>query len=82
MARVIETRRCTLDTRYGVINGWGVGVEADTYEEALALARNSIRPMVEEDVEQAIREDINEAEPPMREAENREALEFFRSLGL
>lgn len=55
MARVIETKRCTLPiTVHGenlIVEGWGVGIEADSYEEAYALARNAIRPMVERDLE-------------------------------
>lgn len=60
MARVIETKRCAIPITPQIngerlscmINGWGVCIEADTYEEAYNLACNAIRPMVEEDIEQ------------------------------
>lgn len=65
MARVVETKRCTLPITVGgtignintEMPGWCVCIDADTYEEAYALACNAIRPMVEEDIEDAIEQE-------------------------
>lgn len=79
MARVIETRRCTLPITVGGMNGevkgWGVCIDADTYEEAYVLACNAIRPMVEEDIEDALEQEF----PFPDEGEVEEA--FFNAFG-
>lgn len=82
MARVIEAKRCTLDTMFGNIEGWGVGIEADTYEEALILARNAIRPMVEDDIKASLGGRIFSEEAVDNRAEDEQERAFFQALGL